>query len=82
MTRGGDDTGVPSGGTELEPARQLLRLSRLRGEIALLDDLDDVRAMLAGDKRCAALLDAVDGVQDVGVDVRLWNASVGLVDVR
>src|SRR5918994_3452072 len=62
----------------LEATLQLLGHTGLCRQIALLDDLDHVGAMLAGDEWMLPALDAVDRVQDVGIDVRLRDAGVGL----
>src|SRR5688572_5649534 len=62
----------------LETTLQLLGHPGLRRQIALLDDLDHVGAMLAGDEWMLSALDTVDRMQDVGVDVRLRDAGVGL----
>src|SRR5829696_7053270 len=64
-----------------EPTLELLGDTRLRRQIPLLDDLDYMGAMLARDKRMLSTLDTVDCVQDVGVDVRFRDASMGLGDV-
>ena len=64
-----------------EPTLELLGDTRLRRQISLLDDLDYMGAMLARDKGMLSTLNTVDRVQDVGVDVRFRDSSMGLGDV-
>src|SRR5215217_2764528 len=63
---------------ELEATLELLGDAGLRRQIPLLDDLDYVGAMLAGDERMLSAFDTVDRVQDVGIDVGLRDAGVRL----
>src|SRR3954451_21263764 len=65
-----------------EAALQVLGLAGAGGEVTLFDDFDDVGAVLARDERRPALLDAVNGVHDVGVDVWLRDGGVFRRDIR